>query len=773
MADLSAFYNDQMSRGRLGSFERPRSRRSSSQRYRRRSNSLPGRRGSRDSLRRQNVPQEQISVSVGKRSVSKSGLACVVCIFVLVLAALTMLIANHLMRPPFASDRGACGSDDCVHHARQILRTLNASADPCLGFHAYVCGSGARSDDGGEARPDDGWRETDEGIGSLDEIDPAWRLARLYANQVNNILGNLQQLLTVKNTSDATLKAFSALSLCLQRERNQQAMSFAMFMKDRNLPWPLQASRSVGLVDVVDVLLDLSINWRASIWVDVRLWHLKTQTLGGPVVVIDEPGHVPLIRMEQVSTLNDVEYASAVERTAQFIVRFKNGSGTVTRGASFNHAVEIEQLKRDETDVREAVLSMEGGEDSYDTLVPLQMMRLTMNFKLENWVDLLRKYLAPAGLNVTIDTAVLILNTRQFKTLTRLMENIPAPRLLNALGWMFAYSYSWVANSEFESVSTQSGLTSGGASEYGLLAHVLCFVAVHESFGIALEQAMFLNHLPSHERLKVTKIMNATARGLIEAVRASQGVSNTTKADAEAKISLVLSRELWPPQPFLNLHDLDALYVRFPSVRAQDFYASWRETRAALRTALSDRYHGTLMTAKLRGYAEDILYIYSLNIILLDLPSVFPPKYLRYGNSVMAFAGLGFQFLRQLVKSVDERGRLLDYATGDKITWWEEKRTCKITTAVSTKERQEIKDLFAFELALATAKKVAEADGLPLRLKFLENLSPVQTFYVSYCSNFCGAREEQEMCDLAMKSSEFVDAFACVWRGVDLGCLFV
>ncbi|KAH7950359.1 hypothetical protein HPB49_023046 [Dermacentor silvarum] len=770
MADLSAFYNNLMSRGRLDSLGRPTSgRRDSSQRYRRPSNSLPGKSASRGSLQGQQVPQDQLSVSVGKRTISKSWLACVVCIFVLVLAPLTMLLAKHFMEPPFASGRGVCDSEDCVRHARQILRTMNASADPCLGFHAYVCGSGAAPGNGGEAQSDDSSRKTDAGIGSLDEIDPAWRLARLYAYQVNNVLGNLPQLLAVNKTSDTTLKAFTALSLCLQREGQQHSRSFASFMRDRNLPWPLDPPRSVGLLDVVDVLLDLSINWRASIWIDVRLWHLKTQPFSGPVVVFDEPGHVPIIRMEQMSTANDIEYANAVERTAQFIVGSKKSSATTTRGASLIHAVEIEQLKRDETYVREAVLPMERREDTYDTLVPLHMMRLTTNFTMEMWVDLFRKYFKPAGINVTIDTALLILNNQHFKALTKLMGNVPAPRLLSVLGWMFAYSYSWIANAEFEFFSNQGGLTSGGPSKHGLFAHVLCFVAVHESFGISLEAAMFLHQLPSDERLKVTKIVNATARGLVETVRASRGVSNTTKADAEAKISSAVTRELWPPLPFLNPDRLDALYSGFPSVRASDFYASWLESRIALRASLSNRYHGTLMTAKLREYEEEILYIYSINIMLLDLASVFPPMYLKDGNSIMTFAGLGFQLLRQLVKSVDERGRQVDYATGKKISWWEENRACKIKKATSAKERREIKDLFALELALAIAEKVAEADGLPLRLKFLENLSPVQTFYVSYCSHFCGERGEQGMCDLAMKTSEFVEAFACLWRGADLG----
>ncbi|KAL1417379.1 hypothetical protein MTO96_026913 [Rhipicephalus appendiculatus] len=103
----------------------------------------------------------------------------------------------------------------------------------------------------------------------------------------------------------------------------------------------------------------------------------------------------------------------------------------------------------------------------------------------------------------------------------------------------------------------------------------------------------------------------------------------------------------------------------------------------------------------------------------------------------MAYAGLGFQLLRQIVKSVDERGRLLDYATSKKMSWWEENRVCRIDEAESAKERSEIKDIFALELASAVALSAAGSDGKPPRLKHLEKLTAMQTFYVSYCSHFC------------------------------------
>ncbi|KAL1460441.1 hypothetical protein MTO96_043285 [Rhipicephalus appendiculatus] len=84
-----------------------------------------------------------------------------------------MYIANHFLKPPFVADQRVCSTDDCVSHALHILRYLNTSVDPCVDFNAFVCGSG--DGNGGEAQSGNSGRDPDERIGSIDEIDPAWR----------------------------------------------------------------------------------------------------------------------------------------------------------------------------------------------------------------------------------------------------------------------------------------------------------------------------------------------------------------------------------------------------------------------------------------------------------------------------------------------------------------------------------------------------------------------------------------------------------------------
>ncbi|KAH9365158.1 hypothetical protein HPB48_021628 [Haemaphysalis longicornis] len=78
-----------------------------------------------------------------------------------------------------------------------------------------------------------------------------------------------------------------------------------------------------------------------------------------------------------------------------------------------------------------------------------------------------------------------------------------------------------------------------------------------------------------------------------------------------------------------------------------------------------------------------------------------------------------------------------------------------------------IRDVLALNVALETMKGVSGRQ--PRRLKLLDNLTPEQTFYVSYCSHFCGTHCAKDMCDLAKNSSRFSDAFGCQPR--NRGCL--
>nr|XP_054932242.1 SCAN domain-containing protein 3-like [Dermacentor andersoni] len=81
--------------------------------------------------------------------------------------------------------------------------------------------------------------------------------------------------------------------------------------------------------------------------------------------------------------------------------------------------------------------------------------------------------------------------------------------------------------------------------------------------------------------------------------------------------------------------------------------------------------------------------------------------------------------------------------------------------AKSAKERRLLADRFALDVALEAmqASSLQDPTESPLQLKSLKRLTEVQTFYVSYCSHFCGEPRGQVMCNLATNGSEFSSTF--------------
>ncbi|KAL1438507.1 hypothetical protein MTO96_048113 [Rhipicephalus appendiculatus] len=631
-----------------------------------------------------------------------------------------------------------CATEDCVEHARHILRTLDASANPCLSFHAYVCGGGGSKATG-------------------DDVVPARRLTRSYASQIV-----LQNLLSGNSNSSTAFKAHAALSLCLSRSAGTlagEASLLAHFMRKRGLTWPVQSRVVINFVDVLAVLIDLSVNWNAALWFDVRIQRCEERAHAeDAIIVLGEPGHVPLLRMEQLSDLDESAYESTARAVARYLL---SGSDAGDTEDPFEDAAALKQLHLDEKALREAILTTLGAGDDVDVLVVLRNAGSAVfeGVSLNDWATLLDNYLGAsamksAGINVSLDTKLLVLNGPLFAGLSRLTSEIPAARLLDAVSWMFSYSYAWIENRLFDRLPP-SGNGSGSDPVPDLTTRILCAAA---------------------ERAKVTDVLKETADTLVETVTWSRGVSNATKSRAGDKITAHTLQTLWPPQPFQSLDVLDTLYTRFPSSQRGTFYESWLESRRAQRASLVRRYYAaTLMTLRLRWYAQEVLYVYSLNRVVLGLAAVFPPSYRRQGSPAMTYAGIGFQFARKLVSSIDMRGRFHDYdGTSTGSSWWEREPgspECRLERARSTREANAIGDLFALDVSLAAMKKVSGVS--PLRLKLLEKLTGTQVFYVSYCNRFCDDLDAREKCDLAMNGSEFRAAFDCQWRVIDRGCLFV
>ncbi|KAH6937255.1 hypothetical protein HPB50_026223 [Hyalomma asiaticum] len=651
---------------------------------------------------------------------------------------LVVIYFARRVRAPVEDGDVVCSSSDCLDHAHQLLQSLNTSADPCTHFHTYVCGSD---------------RSRQEA-----QLSEALFYAKLVVSSTVRAVASLAPP-TAGAQNSATSKAAAAMSACLDQPATQTAEPFVKFMEARRIQWPsVKSSEGMGIIGVLDALMDLIVDWRVVLWFDAKLMYLTEDRL--PVVTFGEPGALTMLRMRQVSLLDDAAYADAVRSVSLFLT---NGTTELKSSA-------IEELREDERAIRDAVLSTRV--DDQDILLSLHKAHqlYLRNVSLNEWLSVIAKHVKSTSA-ISLETRILIMKQQSFSRLTSLLGTFSPTRLVNVIGWTVAYVYVWMLNDDFESFGGRTGAV--------VSADVLCFLAVHESFGIVQASTIFHTTFGTlAQKEYVSALFNSSSTVLLNKLQASDSITNLTKKEAALKIGVHMRSQLFPPLPFTFADQLDILYAVFPSSydEGATFFETWLKSKQVLQSTLFSPFHDSLLTARYRWQSGSALYLYSVNLVWLAVSALLPPSYLARGSPIMTYSGLGYQIARQLVKVADERGRRLDYS-GAEIPWWEQRGKCALEKAATRDEKKAVADIFALDVALAALKDSAASTyegGLStLRIKLLERFSPLQLFYISFCNHFCDdPAEGPALCNSVVNASDFAEAFGCQ-RHSRPTCLFV
>ncbi|XP_054922598.1 neprilysin-2-like [Dermacentor andersoni] len=467
------------------------------------------------------------------------------------------------------------------------------------------------------------------------------------------------------------------------------------------------------------------------------------------VITLDEPGPVPVLRMAQLSSLGDDAY----EKVAQQVASFLSG-GTVSLSKT-----ELTDLRLDEGIVRNTLsfrLDPESEDaDEVDVITPIKKVRvLSGSVGPDQWLATLRSSLdGAAGLTLSNETKILAFNKARINHAFTMLEDLPIDVALNVTGWMFAYIYGWTMGSRFDDFN------SGHKDTEKLTTRTLCFLAVHEMHGLAVVAAYISKLFSESQRGGVTQIFSSIANALVVAIKSASSLTSPTKIRAEAKIVDELSNHIWPPEPFFRENLVNEIYTAFPA-EGTSLFSLRLQTMKVLQESRTNQYYYSLMTKRVRSYARSVRYLYSRNTLELGVWALLAPSYMRDGSRLMAFSGLGFEMARALVRAFDERGRMLD-GKGQPDTRWRQKFKCWLNDANNRRDKRALADLFALNVTLrAFADATAGVHSYP-KLRFLESLSEDQTFFVSFCSHFCGDRERAELCNLATRAAQFRKAFRC------------
>ncbi|XP_075542595.1 neprilysin-11-like [Dermacentor variabilis] len=628
-----------------------------------------------------------------------------------------------------------CGTDDCMLHASELRARMNAAADPCHSLHAFVCGGGPRASQRDEERR---WTRM-------------YGEVMAYDSQKYRTAGNCSH-----RESRADTKAQTAYTACLKRtpsESGTQAAHFVDFMKERRIPWPNDPPEDV---DLLDVLLDLVINWRVALLFDLRRSTRKFHTAS---LVFQEPGPLIELRRQQVGHVyeNEEDTEQLITRAATFLGKSR---GDITKE-------QIDALRRDEMTLTSnlAACSDERGNDVLVTLKHVQDM--APNMKPQSWLTLLKRHLNDDSL--TSETTVFAYDEQRLEALSEALTLLPPARSLNVVGWLFAYAYIWVVNPDFDQLRP-----SGDNESNHTLNETLCFLAVHESFGQLQILHNFIKRFEHGDIQMTSKVLQNTVDTFVQLVQNSDAITESAKATAVAKIKSLCQERC--AVRVSNRRTLDWLYRSFPN-SSSSFFDAWLSTRKALVALLKSGNPHPVMTARFKWRTQNIRYLHSINFLQVRMFAFYPPSFYIHGSPSMSYSGLGFQMASSIANAVVGRGRSIDKGLSRSF-WWSSLKSCRWDEASSVHDKRFIKELFALKLAVKALESTAAGDKAFLQLQPLQTLTGRQTFYASFCSRFCHRVDGENWCNLAMHEDGYSRAFGChsVWpryMKVDPECLVV
>ncbi|KAK8756027.1 hypothetical protein V5799_001272 [Amblyomma americanum] len=602
-----------------------------------------------------------------------------------------------------------CGTDDCMLHASELRARMNVGANPCHSLHAFVCGS--------KASP----REQEQ------------REIRIY----NEVMAyDSQKYLTAgncsHNTSSADLKALFAYRLCLERPRSGKSGPFVSFMKERRIPWPSDPPEDVALLDVV---LDLVINWRVALLFDLRRSTRKFHTAS---FVFQEPG--PLIDLRR----RQVEQVYKSEMAADCLVR---GIAEFLSGHNMSRE-EIDILRRDEITLTSKLTACTDDEGN-DVIVTLQQIQdMNPNVTSPTWLTLLKRHMNDASL--TAETTFFAYDERRLQIVAEALTSLPRARSLNVVGWMFAYTYVWTVDPGYDSLNHYD--------DPGLqMNRTLCFLGVHESFGLMQILHDFVKRFEHGDIQMTSEVLQKTTDTLVQLVRETDVITEPSKRTAVEKIKSLCQERC--TVRVSNTRRLEWLYRSFPN-RSSSYFESWLESRRALAAALKTGQSHPAMTARFKWRTQDIHYLFSTNFLQVRMFAFYPPSFYIHGSPAISYSGLGFQMARSIVKAIVGRGRNIDEKLSKRF-WWSSLRTCRWDEANTDADERFIRELFALKLTVKALQSTSGDDKAFLPLRSLEELTGRQAFYVSFCSRFCHRVDGENWCNLAMHEDGYRHAFSC------------
>ncbi|XP_077513083.1 neprilysin-1-like [Amblyomma americanum] len=641
------------------------------------------------------------------------------------------------------ADNILCSTEDCREHAALITTGLDYGLDPCRNFSTFVCSA---------------WKQRPSPLPQqVIEVAPS-----AHADVLARWLMGFKSMLNA-GTSRIPVgdRAEAMYDACLSRN-GSQVTSLRSFMTELNLSWPDRPSPSVS---PLRVLVNMAYNWHTPLWFDVRL--VSTRSVR---VVVLSPGDyvLPALRRHKrlVASGKYGEYWRAFYESFS-TARYRNDEAYPATNAS-------SVQPRPSAEMQGFVLTVLFNATTRGSILRSrfkieQFDEMTKKDHASEWLSALEESLKPSQSFTSADE-VFASGIDVVAATDAIFSRYARADVLELIGWSFADKYGPLADDKLlsERFGEQNSLNARLA---------LCAVEVEKAYQPLVTGLSIVSQFSPETRKAIYEELQSVVDAARNMVADARWMDDNTKALLRLKFENA-SFNLRTPLVTRIREAFSGAYNAFPS-NWSSFLDTWKAV-LQLSAQLNRRPGGapSVLAGSRLPYFD---YDYVTNEVLVTAAALSKPFYYTKGTESMFYAGLGFFFVKELVRSIDDTGITVDlmentglsnktdsgnasdpWLSAEAVARSRKRSACLQPTHAST-----FPEIPALQVAYAAFTRArASLNNRERKLRVAIRFTEDQMFFLTVCHLMCAQHGDEGPllgdCNKAVSNfPAFADAFSC------------
>lgn len=682
--------------------------------------------------------EEKRSLSITKNKMYVTGGAVGACIVVLMLISLAS-IGSRRSRDElgFGNSQvnvaGKCRSSSCNQLSSRLNETLSVNDTPCQNFYRYVCSGKPREHVAAQRQA------------VLDgTFGEAW-----VTEKVKESFLKLEASPKIPVRSQSDAQKFMVFYLSCYHSLapgTRSVKSIKHYLNTFNFTWPkVKVNETSSFNLLVRMELDFNIGAFFRFGISLKRQNAWDFTL--------KPPKISKFIFAPTRKENYKVYLEKVVRTM---------------GGGMKHSSIVDSIAKLEEELFELAVM-----EKKQRVHLKNLSLLTPTISPQTWMDTFSKYFV---LSKFLDNHTMVITSPDY--FRKLFNSLSTKEGALYLGWrMFRFSSCFT--NEFRALEESVNLNVDSCSHPVSDAREFC--REYASKMMLPQMIAFTTEmLTSREEVRaVVDIVDNVKREIMKGLHLNPWLDNTTKLIATQKIQRA---RLVLPEVGFRLENATPI---FPDLGA-DFLDNW--AKVVPRAGFPARDY-EIQEAVRKFYDDHVKYDVYSNELHLPIGSTKAPLYSLELPVSAIYAVLGRIIAHELMHGLDAQGREID-SNGQATAWWSgkfvETYNAKAACYINLYENvgnytnntieEDVIDSAAVRYAYAAFKTALPTDKVGNVLGGLSNFTADQTFFVTYCHNFCEKTtdhpeshagwakysEAQSRCNgPLMNMEEFAHAFSC------------